>query len=258
MKRYMLIIMSVTIVVFLLLNSAFCELSPFGDFASNSNTIAMTTAKVNIRNSPFVSSDSISVIPKGTVLKVVEQSPNWVGVVYKGDYGYVSKDYLKIKVIEDAYVLGVYTTFFSTHQKGRSKNIKKGAELINRYVIEPHKTFSLLDAIGPINRENGYFEAPEFKRTPNGTETVMGYGGGVCQIATTLYQSLCLASYSSSLTLIERHTHSKSVSYIEDGQDATISWKAGQDLKWRNDNNYSIMIMTYVHNGSLSCMILQI
>ena len=258
MKRCSLVVMIVTIVFVQLFGFAFSESSFWGDYTFEQSTIAMTTARVNLRNSPFVSSDSLIVIPKNTVLKVVEQSPNWIGVIFEGDYGYINADYLKLKVIQDAYVLGVYTTFFSTSQKGRTKNIKKAADLINSYVIEPHKTFSLLDAIGPINKENGYFEAPEFKRTSEGTETVMGYGGGVCQVATTLYQAFCLASYSSSLSLKERHTHSKSVSYIEDGQDATISWKAKQDLKWKNDNNYPIMIMTYVHNGALSCMILRI
>ena len=258
MKRYFLIIMSITTVFFLLLNSALCESSFWGDYVFEESTIAMTTSNVNMRNSPFKSSDSLTVIPKNTVLKVIEDSSKWVGVIFHGDYGYVSKDYLKLKKIEDACVLGVYTTFFSTHQKGRTKNIKKAANMINEYVIEPHKTFSLLDAIGPINKLYGYFEAPEFKKTSNGTETIMGYGGGVCQVATTLYQTFCFANASSSLSLIERHTHSKPVSYIEKGKDATISWEAKQDLKWKNDNNYPIMIMTYVKDGSLSCMILRV
>ena len=233
MKRILLAFMIITIVCFQPFEFAICESLFFGEYTFENSMIGMTTSNVNMRKSPFLKSDSLTIIPKNTVLKVVEQSPNWIGVIYKGDYGYVNIDYLKLKEIQDAYVLGVYTTFFSTSQKGRSKNIEKAAKLINQYVIEPHETFSLLDAIGPINKKSGYFEAPEFRKTSHGTETVMGYGGGVCQVATTLYQAFCLASYSSSLTLKERHTHSKSVSYIEDGQDATISWEAKQDLKWK-------------------------
>ena len=234
MKRILFTFISVTIVLSLLFGFAICESSLFGEYTFENSTIGMTTANVNMRKSPFLKSNSLTIIPKNTVLKIVEQSPNWIGVIYRGDYGYVNKDYMKLKEIPDACVLGVYTTFFSTSQKGRTKNIEKAAKLINQYVVERHETFSLLDAIGPINKKNGYYEAPEFRKTSHGTETIMGYGGGVCQVATTLYQAFCLASYSSSLTLKERHTHSKSVSYIEDGQDATISWEAKQDLKWKN------------------------
>ena len=164
-------------------------------------------------------------------------------------------------IFENETLIGVYTTKFSTgtSQSGRVKNIQKGANIIDEYTIAPTETFSLLSAIGPITKSGGYHQAPEYMRTPDGTKTVTGYGGGVCQLATTLYQSVCNAQDSGSRLLItEHHHHSKSVYYVKDGEDATISWNSGQDFAFQNNNSYSIRIRTFVKNGVISCMIYKI
>lgn len=223
--------------------------------------VALATSNVNFRRGPDTSYKAYTTIPKGTVVKVRDVSETWYIVDYQNKTGYVHSDYLRAKEIPNEYIIGLYSTKFSTSssQSGRVKNIQKSAGLINEHIIKSGETFSLLKMIGPITKSGGYYEAPEYKRTPFGTETVTGYGGGVCQLATTLYQSVCDAKYyGANIQMVEHHHHSKSVSYIADGDDATISWTAKQDFKFKNTNSYSLKIYTYVDGGVITCMIYRI
>lgn len=221
-------------------------------------TAAITTNKLNFRSGPDITYKSHCVIPQYSIIKVIDTSSNWYKVHYNGIVGFVNSDYIKLKEFNNEELLGSYTTYFSTasSQKGRVINIKRGASLLNEYLIEPNSTFSILKTIGPITKEGGYQKAPEYSQTAQGTITVTGYGGGVCQIATTLYQSVLEAKNSTSrIEILERHIHSKPVSYIEYGDDATISWNAGNDFTFKNNNDYSLKIRTYVYDGSITCMI---
>ncbi len=226
---------------------------------SYTGTAAMTTADVNMRQGPDTNYPSYGVVPKYAILKIIDTWGEWSKVQYAGKVGYMANQYLYSRTFENEELLGSYTTDFSSSAKGRSNNIKKAAFLINEYIVAPGDTFSLLSAIGPITKEGGYFEAPEYRLIDGVSETVTGYGGGVCQIASTLYQSVYASINSgSNINIVERHHHSKSVSYIKDGQDATISWSGKKDFKFRNDNIYSIKIRTYITNGTLSCMIFKV
>lgn len=221
-------------------------------------TAGITTADLNFRKGPGKKYNSYTVIPKDTIVKVTDTSSKWYQIQYEDLLGYVSSDYLTLKKFKNEELLGVYTTSFSTasSQKGRVKNIEKSASLIDTLTIASNSSFSLLDAIGPITKSGGYYSAPEYIQTTDGTQTVIGYGGGVCQLATTLYQSICNAKFSgSNIDITERHQHSKSVSYIEDGEDATISWSSKKDFSFENNNDYSIKIRTIVNDGTVTCMI---
>lgn len=219
---------------------------------------AMVTSSVNFRSGPDTSFHSYGTIPRHTIVRVLDNTSNskWYEIEYEGMIGYVFSEYLFVRDFPDEELLGCYTTFFSRSPKGRVANINKSAQLLNEYVVAPFETFSILSVIGPITKEGGYYEAPEYVSGPFGTQTVTGYGGGVCQLATTLYQSVESSKLAGCrLEILERHHHSKSVSYIADGRDATISWNSGLDFVFQNNNSYAIKIRTYVQNGSVSCMI---
>lgn len=217
-----------------------------------------TTDGVNFRKGPSTDTHSYGVIRAGNYVKVLDYEGDWALAEYNQNIGYIHSDYLETSDIGADNLLGIYTTFYSTSssQSGRVFNIAKSAELINYYYVGKGKTFSMLSAIGPITRKNGYKEAPEFKRTKNGMETVMGYGGGVCQVSTTLYQAVKSAKFAGSkLSISEHHHHGKPVSYIEKGEDATISYNSGLDFKFVNNNDYPIRIKTYIYEGDITCMI---
>lgn len=129
-------------------------------------------------------------------------------------------------------VLGSYTTYYDATIQ-RATNVEVAASRINGVVIEPGQEFSFTHTILPRTAENGYVPAPVIS---NG-KYVIGYGGGICQVSSTLYAAMLNAS----LPATERHPHSLVVSYIPQGMDATISTTV-KDLKFKNIFDYDIQI----------------
>lgn len=138
------------------------------------------------------------------------------------------------------------TSKFAGSAPERVTNIQVAAARLNGTVIPAGATFSFLDSLGPITRENGYKEG----LTIQGDETVPGIGGGVCQVSTTAFR----AAFFAGLPIVERHQHSYRVSYYEQdgspvGFDAAV-YDPGVDLRFRNDTGAAILIQTGVDTGS--------
>lgn len=126
----------------------------------------------------------------------------------------------------------------------RNNNIRRAFELINGYRLEPGKTFSFNNVVGERTQENGFFPAIEYVYG----EHVEGYGGGVCQASTTLYQAAICAG----LQILKREPHSDKVSYTDLGKDATVYWfgKRRIDLTFRNNTDSTIYIVAAVKQDS--------
>ncbi len=132
--------------------------------------------------------------------------------------------------------LGSYHTNFSSSADGRVTNLQVGAAKINGAVIYPGEEFSAYAYLSPINAENGYELAGAYE---NGT-TIESYGGGVCQVSTTLYNAAIRAE----LEITERYPHSMTVSYVEPSEDAAIAGTY-KDLKFVNNTEAPIYIEGY-------------
>lgn len=144
-------------------------------------------------------------------------------------------------------VLGVYTTRFNSSNYSRAHNIELAGKKINNYLLLPGEEFSMDYALGPRTSSNGYMQAPIIMRN----QFVSGTGGGVCQVATTLYNAVLL-SY---LEVTKRVHHSIPLGYVPPGQDATIS-EGYIDLKFRNNRDYTICIATEVNEGTVTVKII--
>lgn len=136
-------------------------------------------------------------------------------------------------------VLSVYETTFATYGDGvgRSGNIKNAAAKIDGTIVMPGQVFSFNDKVGPRSPENGFVMAPEIQ----GDELVTGYGGGTCQVSSTLHA----ASLFGALDVIERQNHSRPSSYTMPGMDATVAFPV-VDLKIKNNRTFPIMIHAYL------------
>lgn len=145
-----------------------------------------------------------------------------------------------LKKIQD--VLGTFSTSFSSGSN-RGKNITHAASLINGTVLMPGEEMSASDAMGSRTKENGYLEAGSYL---NGT-TVQSYGGGVCQVSTTLYNAVILAE----LDVTERWAHSMSVDYVKPSMDAAIS-EGYKDLKFKNNTDAPVYIEGYTSGGRIT------
>ncbi len=126
----------------------------------------------------------------------------------------------------------------------RNNNIRRAFEFINGYKLEPGKTFSFNNVVGERTPENGFFPAIEYVYG----EHVEGYGGGVCQASTTLYQAAVCAG----LQILKREPHSDKVSYTDLGKDATVYWygKRRIDLTFRNNTDSTIYVVAAVKQDS--------
>ncbi len=140
-------------------------------------------------------------------------------------------------------IIGTGESNFSGSPKNRRHNIRVGAEKLNGLLIQPGEEFSLLKALGDINKEAGYL--PELVIKDN--RTVPEYGGGLCQIGTTMFR----AALASGLPITMRRNHSYRVSYYEPaGTDATI-YDPWPDLRFINDTPNYILIQTRIEGDNL-------
>ncbi len=134
-------------------------------------------------------------------------------------------------------ILGSYSTDYSTSSTARKNNVANGVSFINGTVLYPGDEFSVLNTITPFSAENGYMLAGSYE---NGT-TVETYGGGICQVSTTLYGAVREAE----LAVVTRSCHSMIVTYVPPSQDAAIAESGGKDFQIRNNKNYPVYIEGY-------------
>jgi vancomycin resistance protein YoaR len=161
-------------------------------------------------------------------LPYVEQSPE------------ITSDDLGIEDLEKRVVS--FSTPMTPRGYSRELNLANAARLITGTVLQPNDTFSLTEALVPINRERGFVEAGVII---NG-EPAQGMGGGLSQISTTLYN----AAYHAGLEDVEHRPHSEWFPRYPAGREATL-YTGSIDLKFKNDTPYAIVINSYLENGRI-------
>ena len=139
-------------------------------------------------------------------------------------------------------VLGSYHTNFKSSVAARVTNIEVATARINGTILYPGEEFSVNETILQRTAANGYQKAGSYE----GGQTVQSYGGGVCQVSTTLYNAIILAE----LEITERQNHSMTVAYVPLAMDAAI---AGDylDLKFVNNTEYPIYLEGYTQGREL-------
>jgi vancomycin resistance protein YoaR len=155
-----------------------------------------------------------------------------------------TQDVLAMKVTG---LLAAYTTYFDTSNANRSYNVNVAADALDNSLIKPGAVFSFNSVVGPCSEEAGYKEAlviEQNKFTP-------GIGGGVCQVSSTLYNTVLLAG----LEIVERSNHSLPVTYVPLGRDATVAYGL-YDLKFRNNTSGYLFIKTRTGGGALTIAVL--
>ena len=138
------------------------------------------------------------------------------------------------------------STFFGSISS-RIHNIGLASSHFNGILVAPGDVFSFNEILGDVSSYTGYKQAYIIRDG----RTVLGDGGGVCQVSTTLFRALLAAG----LPIIERRAHSYRVSYYEQGSppglDATV-FAPTTDLKFKNDTPSHILIQTIFNPGNSS------
>ena len=137
-------------------------------------------------------------------------------------------------------LLSSFSTKYDATNKNRSSNLKLASDKINGTILLPGEEFSYNKVVGERTIAAGFKEAHIF----SGGKVVDGLGGGICQIATTLYDTVLYAN----LEVTERRNHGLPAGYVQNGLDATVSY-GSIDFKFVNSRKYPIKIVSQVKNG---------
>ena len=135
-----------------------------------------------------------------------------------------------------------FTTSFDP-SGNRGHNVKLSGKKANGTILQPGEVFSYRKVVGPYSGANGYLAAPIQQ---NGT-TVYGTGGGVCQLATTMFNAQLLAG----LQTVYRTNHGAPVAYVGRGLDATVAGD-DPDYKFKNNYKYPVYISVYTSYRGLT------
>lgn len=143
-------------------------------------------------------------------------------------------------------ILGTFSTTYNTSNQNRITNLKLASEKIDGTIILPGETFSYNKVVGERTIAKGYKEAAVYA----GGKVVDGIGGGICQLSSTLYNSVLYAN----LEITSRSNHRFLTSYVTAGRDATVSWGT-IDFCFKNTRSYPIKITAEVKNGVVTTSI---
>lgn len=210
---------------------------------------AAKNATIKRENGAFIVTDSAAgrkIEPEASI-KVIEEYLNkeWKSQT-KGTIELVTTvdepDVTREQLEQIQSVLGTFSTTF-TRNSNRGKNIAHAASLINGALLMPGEEYSASTGMGPRNAANGYLEAGSYLDG----QTVQSYGGGVCQVSTTLYNAVLLAE----LEITERWAHSMTVDYVKPSMDAAVA-EGVKDLKFKNNTDSPIYIEGYTVGGKLT------
>lgn len=145
----------------------------------------------------------------------------------------------ELSLIQD--VLGTATTDVSGTEN-RLNNVKVGSGNINGKLLNPGESASASEMMKKRSKDNGYKKAPQYVDG----QTKDAYGGGVCQVSSTLYNALLAAE----LQVDERNAHSMVVSYLDPSKDAAIA-DGSKDLKFTNNLDHPVYIEATCENRKL-------
>ena len=155
----------------------------------------------------------------------------------------VSPDITQEELSKVKDVLGTATTDYSASSWARATNVENGCSKISGTLLFPGDWFSVTEAVTPFSAENGYEPAPSYEEN----RVVDSYGGGICQVSTTLYNAVL----KSELEVTARSNHTMIVTYVDPSKDAAIA-EGVMDMAFVNNTDAPIYIVGYAYGGTLS------
>ena len=193
---------------------------------NNSDNSNYEASKTSTNSSENTNENSSKTENSGTSSNVVEEKPK--------------------QVVETQ--ISTFSTKIYTKDSGRQNNLQITCSTLNNTIVKAGDTFSFCATVGQATSSKGYEKADIFDRNGN---KIQGYGGGNCQISTTLYNAVLAVP---TLVVTERHEHSNDVPYIQEGKDAAVAY-GSYDLKFRNDSGNDIKILASTNSDSITITI---
>lgn len=230
------------------------DISPYG--VIKHRFIATVAADTSLRAEANEHAEEIIPLPAGTRMSLWMIRDGWavvpynrlIGYVYVGDLASLTPVAPDVAEAAEGDILAVFTTFYSTKTTelniGRMENLRVGCQYIAR-VYQPGEVFDFNEIAGPYRKSRGYMPSPVL--VDGGT--VAGYGGGTCQVSTTLYNALL--QLSDGITILWRRPHGPGgAKYAPHGVDAAVGAE-NLNLRFRNDYDFPIYLDCSVSNGAI-------
>ncbi|MEO7992974.1 MAG: VanW family protein [bacterium] len=140
-------------------------------------------------------------------------------------------------------IFATYTTEFDVHKVSRTHNIATAVAKWQGVTVGPHEQISFNQTVGQRNATNGFLKAPVYENR----RVSEGFGGGICQVSTTLYNTALVAGFD----VLQRTGHSRPCTYAPPGRDATVDWPS-RDLVIRNPYDFPVLIQAVVEGDSVT------
>lgn len=176
-----------------------------------------------------------------SIIASLENNGTMALLYLKPVYADISKE--NIEDLEIATLLGYGESDFVSSPHNRTHNINTGIKKYHGIVLAPNEEFSFNDLLGEVDAKNGYLPSNIIKNQ----QLVQGYGGGICQISTTIFR----AALNAGLKITERTNHSYVIDYYgKPGLDATI-YLPSPDLKFINNTDSHILLQSRIKDTKL-------
>ncbi len=202
---------------------------------------------VEVKSEKDALSETLSTLTPGAKIAVLGCEDGWVKLIHKQVYGYINSNDISemLPVADDVNTAGtdvplaVFTSYYNTNPS-RINNLNVACGYISQ-TLQPGQVMNFNDTVSPFNKENGYLPAPVLVDG----ELSEGYGGGSCQVSSTLWDTLMQLS---GITILMRKPHGNSgADYLPHGMDAS-SGRDDLNLIFRNDFPFPIRIDASCHD----------
>jgi len=196
----------------------------------------------------------------GARISIVGFQDGWAYLPFKRQYGYVDTNLLSelVPVCQDAFSgtaeapIATFTTFYyadmddDKFEGGKEINIEVNCEQINGDILDPREKLDYNNDYGPFSPQKGFVKGPVYIETGKG----LGYGGGVCQVSSTMYNLLLQVP---GITITLRRSHGpSSAEYLPADMDAAVGNESkGINLIYRNDYDFPVRFEAQAQDGAL-------
>lgn len=223
--------------------------------------IARVKDSATVYSAPGDAGDALITLSGGARLSLIDVTNGYARVVFKRQYGYVSTNALcELEMVHSAeeapggYCVAAFTSFYSLAENdaniGRMKNIDRACEKLEQNPLSAGETLDFNNQIGPYRASNGYYPAPVLIEG----ETRLGYGGGTCQVSSTLYNVILQLPR---FAVLQRRAHGPSgAKYLPHGVDAAVGSQT-LNLRIQNNHAYPIRFEASAQDGALFIAVYQ-
>jgi len=135
-------------------------------------------------------------------------------------------------------IISEFSTDILDKHENRLHNIEIACKVLEATTVKPGEEFSFNQTIGQRTAERGYLKAAILL---DEDEKGYEYGGGICQVSTTMYNSVKRAG----MEILERHNHQGEVGYIKIGEDAAVNW-GSEDFRFKNTKDFEITFKAFI------------